>query len=266
MNKTKTFICLLAVTTVLSASPAFAVVELIKVLQYSLRNVQATIEVVTNGIALGTSIQQTGLQGTIGAIAPNVMNLGSKMDVKSFAPTLPVDLKGIVDGKGAQAIPQVRSYVENELKSINLGDGLTQRDVLHKLNEMQNKVSLDAIQIAKETLAKSNKGADENKAQLNNVAGASDAQSKASQETAQSIQTLQNDVIRNQLTSNMLLTRATEYKASLLKATQTAQSASQEARAAAENLSNQVQDKISEALQNPEAAAKQIDNVAGRSS
>ena len=250
MNKTKTFICMLSMTTILSASPAFAVVEMIKVLQYSLRNVQATIEVVKNAIALGTSIQQTTLQGTIGAVAPRVMNLGSKMDVKSFAPSLPSDLQSIVGGKSFNAIPQVRSYVDKELKSIRLGDGLTQRDVLHKLNELQNQASLDAIQIAKETLAKSNKGAEENKAQLNNVASAKDAQAKASQETAQSIQTLQNDVIHNQLSANVLLTKVTEYKGALVKATQTdevVQQLSSEAEASLTALQN----KISETVKNP---------------
>ena len=247
MNKTKTFICMLSVTTILSASPAFAVIEMIKILQYSLRNVQATIEVVENAIALGTSIQQTELQGTIGAIAPKVMNLGSKMDAKSFAPTLPSDLHSIVGGKSFDAIPQVRSYVDKEFKSIKLGDGLTQRDVLHKLNELQNQASLDTIQIAKETLAKSNKGAEENKAQLNNVASAKDAQSKASQETAQSVQALQNDVLHNQLSANVLLTKVTEYKGALVKATQT-DKVTQPLSSEAEASLNALQNKINEAV------------------
>ena len=248
MKKTKTFISLLFLATCLSVSPAFAVVEPIKVLQYSLRNVQATIEVVKNAISLGLSVQQTALQGTIGAIAPVVKDLKSKMDLESFAPTLPADLQNVVSGNGFQAIPHVKTYVENELKSIRLGDGITQRDVLNKINELQSKASLDAIQIAKETLAKSNKGPEENKAQLDNVAKAPTSQSKASQETAQSIQTLKNDVVRNQLTSNLLLIKATKYKNDLLKATQRAEDIVDEGANAAEKLADDIQKKISDAV------------------
>jgi len=264
MKNTKTFICLLGMLTVLSVRPAFAVVEPIKVLQYSLRNVQATIEVIENALALGNSIQQTTLQGTIGAVAPKVMNLGSKMELQSFMPTLPADLNGIVSGNGLNAVPQVRTYVENEMKNIRLGDGVTQRDVLNKINEMQNLTSLDALQIATETLAKSNSGAEESKAQLNNVGGAADSQAKASQETAQSIQILQNDAVRNQLTSNILLNKATQYKNELIRASQSGEQAVDQAAALAqERVSQQVQDKIKNALKQLETSADSAVEQAG---
>lgn len=264
MKNRKTFICLLGMLTVLSVRPAFAVVEPIKVLQYSLRNVQATIEVIENALALGNSIQQTTLQGTIGAVAPKVMNLGSKMELQSFMPTLPADLNGIVSGNGLNAVPQVRTYVENEMKNIRLGDGVTQRDVLNKINEMQNLTSLDALQIATETLAKSNSGAEESKAQLNNVGGAADSQAKASQETAQSIQILQNDAVRNQLTSNILLNKATQYKNELIRASQSGEQAVDQAAALAqERVSQQVQDKIKNALKQLETSADSAVEQAG---
>ena len=254
---------MLSMATILSTSPAFAVVELIKILQYSLRNVQSTIEVVKNGIALGTSIQQTTLQGTIGAVAPNVMDFDSAISFEEFAPSLPSDLHGIVGGKSFNAIPGVRSYVDKELKSIRLGDGLTQRDVLHKINELQNQTSLDAIQKAKETLAKSNKAPDESKAQLDNVAQAKDAQVKASQETAQSIKALEKDVVYNQLSANALLTKVTEKKTALLKETQTDkvfEAVDPKAEAALEEL----QKKISGAVKDQEDVMRELQEKTGK--
>ena len=232
MKKTKTFICSLCMTTILFSSPAFAVVELVKVLDYVLRDVQAVIEIVKNGIALEKSIEQSDLQGLIGAIAPNVQDMGSKIDYKSFVPVLPTDLQGIVSGNGFDSIPQIQAYVEKELKSINMGDGVSQRDVLHKVNELQNAVSVETIQKAKEALAKSNKGPQENQAQLDNVGSARDSQDKASQENAQSIQTLKNDIARNQLSANLLQTTVVRYKAQFLKATQEGENA--------QNTNNQV--------------------------
>ena len=217
MKKTKTFIFLLSFVFLFSARPAFAVVELIKVLQYSLRNVQAVIEVVKNGIALGTSIQQTTLQGTIGAVAPKVANMGSLVEGKSFVPKLPTDLQSIAS-KGLKAVPEMRSYVDKELKSINLGDGVSQRDILHKVTEMQNLSAVGAVKLAKEAMAKSNKAPSENKQQLSAAGGASDMQAKVSQETGVAIKSLKNDTSRNQLSANLLQAKAMHYKADAIKA------------------------------------------------
>ena len=261
MKKTKTFVRLLCLVAILSASPAFAVVEPIKVLQYSLRNVQSIIEVIQNGIALETSIMQTNLQGTIGAIAPKVVDLGGRMEFKSFAPTLPSELGGIVNGKGFDAIPQVRDYVEQEMKSISLKDGVAQRDVLDRVNKARNLASLDAIQVAKETMAKSNKGPQESKAQLNNVASASDSQSKASQENAQSIQLLQNDAVHNQLKASALQAKVTALKSDVLVATQSeGQTFNQNEADMEKTLSERMQNLLPNAVKNGENTVNQAKN------
>jgi hypothetical protein len=119
-----------------------------------------------------------------------------------------------------EAVPEMRSYVEKELKSINLGDGVSQRDVLHKMKEMENLAGVGAIKLAKEAMAKSNKAPSENKQQLSAAGGASDMQAKVSQETGVSIKSLKNDTSRNQLSANLLQTKSMHYKAAVVKANQ----------------------------------------------
>ena len=202
------------------AHSAHAVVEPVKVLQYSLRNVQATIEVIQHILELTTSIQHTSLQGTIGSVSPTLVDMGGKVAGRDFAPVLSSELRGVVSGNGLNAVPQLRSYVNEELKSIKLGDGISQRDVLHKLNEMDNLMGVSAIKLGKEALAKTNKAVQENAQQLSIAGNAADLQEKISQETGVSLRTLQNDTFRNQLSSNLLQTKAMRYKSAVLKATQ----------------------------------------------
>ena len=91
MTKTKKILMLLCLGAVMHSTPAFAVIEIYKVMQYSVRNVQATIEVVENTLALITSVKMSLLQGMIGAIMPRLPATVSLVQPESFAPIIPVN-------------------------------------------------------------------------------------------------------------------------------------------------------------------------------
>lgn len=213
MTKTKKILMLLCLGAVMHSTPAFAVIEIYKVMQYSVRNVQATIEVVENTLALITSVKMSLLQGMIGAIMPRLPATVSLVQPESFAPIIPVKIVSLV--KAGDGISQVRRYVEKELRSINPGDVISQRDALNAVNERLNLSATQAIALGKEAAAKLNKAKDENKEMLSLAQDAADQHNKDVQEAAFGIKALENDAASNQLTSHLIETRAQRMMADI---------------------------------------------------
>ena len=198
MLKTKIFITSTFLGMFLAVSPAHATIDIMKLLQHTLRNVQEIIEVVQNESSLKESTNYSKLQGEIGAIMPKVVDLGSKVKDVSFTSILPSNIQGILGDKGMAAVPQLRSFLSKDLKSIKVGDVVGQRDALVAISEQMNLGGVEAFKIGKEAMALLNKAPNELMQQFGVATGAKDMQNKITQETGNSIQILKSDVAINQ--------------------------------------------------------------------
>ena len=222
MLKTKTFISSFLLGVVLTASPAYAVVDIVKLLQHTLRNVQEIIEVVQNESSLKESTNYSKLQGEIGAIMPKVIDLGSKVKDASFTPVLPSEIQGLLGDKGMAAVPQLRSFLSKDLKSINVGDVVGQRDALAAISEQMNLGGIEAFKNGKEAMALLNKAPNELMQQLSVATGAKDMQNKITQETGNSIQILKSDIAINQHLARKIETLAQSLRLDVKKGLQEA--------------------------------------------
>ena len=222
MLKTKIFISSFLLGMVLMSSPVYAIVDIVKLLQHTLRNVQEIIEVVQNEASLKESENYSKLQGEIGAIMPKVVDLGSKVKDVSFAPVLPSEIQGLLGDKGMAAVPQLRSFLSKDLNSINVGDVVGQRDALAAISEQMNLGGVEAFKIGKEAMARLNKAPSELIQQFSVATGARDMQNKITQETGNSIQILKSDVAINQHLAKKLETLAQSLRLDVKKELQKA--------------------------------------------
>ena len=205
ITKTKTFALCLAFALMQSVS-AYAVIEPVKVMQYSIRNTSTTIEVIENTVALLTSVQNTILQGDIGAIIPDMPDMASLEDLGDFSPTMPAELESVISSK--DAMPQIRGYIENELKNVNFDDMIQQRDALLDVSRRLNTSATEAIGLAKQMGTKLNESTSENKSMIKYAFEALTQHSKIAQENAFGIKATVEDAISNTLDSRILETTA----------------------------------------------------------
>ena len=186
--KKKIKIAALCLLILMQSVPSYAVVEPLKVLQYSIRTTHKTIEVVQNLMALLTSVQNTLLQGDIGAIAGKMTDLTSEADLKTFAPTVPSELKSVLSS--SDAVPKIRSFIESEMENVNFDDPLAQRDALNDVAERLNIRARETYARGTEVLAKLNKAPSDNAKMLSYAKDAATQQEKETQETAFSVKAM----------------------------------------------------------------------------
>lgn len=214
--RTKFFaICLIAL---LQSVPAHAVTEPIKMIQYSIRTTEKTMEVVQNTLALATNVYNTLLQGTIGAIKAKIAQLKSLTDLKTYAPLIPSGIQTIMS-TATNALPNIRGYVEKQLKAVDIdpSDMLAQRDALIDAAKQLNLSSLEAISLAKKTAADLNDAPKQNEEMMDEATSAATQQQKESRDVAFSIKAMGEDILLNQLRLREIETTAQRYMTDVRK-------------------------------------------------
>jgi len=210
--KTRTKIFALCLIALLQSVPAHAVSEPIKMIQYSIRTTEKTVEVVQNTLALATNVYNTLLQGTIGAIKAKIAQLKSLTDLKTYAPLVPAGIKTLMSTAN-NALPNIRGYVEKQLKAADIdpSDLLAQRDALIDTAKQLNISSLEAISLAKKTAADLNDAPSQNEKMMDEASNAATQQQKETQDAAFSIKAMGEDVLLNQLKLREIETTAQRY-------------------------------------------------------
>ncbi len=196
MSKIKLLMPILCLTVLMSASSAYAVTEILKSVNYSLRNVQEVIEVVNNLVNLATTKTVSELQGAIGSIKPAIAELKSQIEPEVLAAKLPSEARALLDGDASKALPQLRSYASSQIGGL-VSDVISQRDALISATEQLNVTAMDAISTGKAVAAKLNDAPNVNDMMLSFAATSKNQQAKVTQESALSIKGLENDVLQN---------------------------------------------------------------------
>lgn len=210
-TKTKIFaLCLLAS---MSSIPAYAVSDPEKSMNHSIRNVEKIMEVVQNTSSLISSVQTSILQGSLATVKS--FDFMKTTDLKSFAPSVPDDMKSLVEAKNA--VPQVRSYIEKELKDVSFENVFEQRNALLDVSKRLNLSSMEAISLGKRVSAELNEAKDANEKMLSAAAGAINQQQKETQEAAFGLKAMAEDAVLNQFRAEDLKAQAERIVADVRK-------------------------------------------------
>jgi len=211
-TKTKIFaLCLIALMQSISA---YAVTEPAIVVEYSIRDVHKGIEVVQNISALVSSVQNSILQGSLAVVKS--VDFEQITDLKSFAPSVPKDVQSFVDA--GNAVPKVRSYIEEELKNVTFDDVFEQRDALLDVSRRLNASSVETIGLGKKIAAELNEAPKINEKMISSAAKAINQQQKETQETLFGVKAMAEDALLNQIRSRQLETQAQRIIANVRKA------------------------------------------------
>ena len=216
--KTRTKIFALCLIALLQSVPAGAVSEPIKMIQYSIRTTEKTVEVVQNTLALATNVYNTLLQGTIGAIKAKIAELKSLTDLKTYAPLVPAGIQTLMS-TATNALPNIRGFVEKQLKAVDIdpSDMLAQRDALIDTAKQLNLSSLEAISLGKKTAADLNDAPKQNEKMMADATNAKSQQEKETQNAAFDLKAFGDDILLNQLRLAEIKTTADRYMAEARK-------------------------------------------------
>ena len=231
---TKTKIFALFLVALMSSVPAYAVSDPDKSFLHSVRNVTKIIEVVQNTSSLISSVQTSILQGSLATVKS--VDFMKTTDLKSFAPSVPDEIKSFVVSKSA--VPQVRSYIEKELKDVSFENVFEQRNALLDVSRRLNLSSMEAISLGKRVSAELNEAKNVNEEMLSTVADAINQQQKETQEAALGLKAMAEDAVLNQMRAENLKVQAERivadvrksaiYKAEIVESDQNADQEEQE--------------------------------------